>query len=305
MAWTDPSDGSLRVEGSAPPGWRTLRIEFGSVTKGLTGFLLAELDRSGVVPVSSTLGRIFGHRIPRRWRATSLRELATHTSGMARIPLLSRLGLRAFLRHPDPYRQLTSSWVIRRLRWMPRRRAGRFRYSNFGYAVLGAALGTATGIGYQALLRKVVLEPLGMEDARFHGPPYGLVEGLDRSDRAVPPWTMTGFAAAGGLRGGFAELATVARAVAEPTRTELSRAIEDATRPCARVDEATRVGLGWMVTTGSIPIVWMNGGTGGHSTFVAARPTSGASIAAFTNRRHTSAFDRTVIARFDAVGLRS
>jgi len=51
------------------------------------------------------------------------------------------------------------------------RRPGRFRYSNLGYVVIGAAIERIAGISYERALATHVLEPLGITSGGFGAPP--------------------------------------------------------------------------------------------------------------------------------------
>ena len=87
-------------------------------------------------------------------------SLATHTSGLPRIP--GELRPKALARHPDPYADLDHDALVTSLarqRTRPRRRP---RYSNLGVGLLGHALACHAGAGYDALVQARVTGPLGM-----------------------------------------------------------------------------------------------------------------------------------------------
>ncbi|MEO8180644.1 MAG: serine hydrolase [Deltaproteobacteria bacterium] len=81
--------GALRAGGPVPDG-RTL-FEIGSITKTFTSLLLADLVRDGSVeleqPVTSLLPATVSVSVPELdGRAITLLDLATHTSGLPRLP---------------------------------------------------------------------------------------------------------------------------------------------------------------------------------------------------------------------------
>ena len=141
-------------------------FEIGSITKVFTALALADMAEEGLVslddPVESLLP---GVAVPTRGgRVVTLADLASHTSGLPRLPP----GLLRKARNDpaNPYasfsdEDLESSLGRTRLRRKP---GTRFRYSNFGAGVLGHALALRCGCSYEQLIRERVCEPLGLDD---------------------------------------------------------------------------------------------------------------------------------------------
>ena len=79
--------GTTNLRTSEPPNPRTT-YEIGSITKGLTGILLADMARAGEVSVTDTLGELLpdGDAYPAEIRRITLAQLATHASGLPRLP---------------------------------------------------------------------------------------------------------------------------------------------------------------------------------------------------------------------------
>ena len=97
------------------------KFELGSVTKGLTGMLLADAIGRGELTLQTTAGEILADR-PELHEQTqgplhtiTLRELCTHTSGLPRLPrttgTVGRL-VRFALLGLDPYRGQSAERVI-------------------------------------------------------------------------------------------------------------------------------------------------------------------------------------------------
>ncbi|MEU2112991.1 serine hydrolase domain-containing protein [Streptomyces sp. NPDC019507] len=171
-------------------------VEIGSLTKVLTGTALTRMAAAGLLDVDDPV---------ERWlpaapaSGITLRHLMEHTSGLPRTPP----GVKGLSR--DPYAAFTPQALgeaLPRLDRLATSPAGRRQeYSNFGYAVLGAALVAAAQRPYPELLRQQVLEPLGVADEVAVAPP------VDRALRAKgrfgghrATWTMSGaILPAGGL----------------------------------------------------------------------------------------------------------
>lgn len=166
-------------------------VEIGSLTKVFTGTVLTRLDREGLVGLDAPLEDCLDD-VPRGTGIT-LRHLAEHTSGLPRLPA----GPTGPTGPPgDPYAHFTEAVLRETLHDLDRLATGRLGeelYSNLGYAILGHALGAATGLSYQDLVDAYVLRPLGLE--------AGAVTAVPPRDRRLVPtdlfgrprlWTLTG-----------------------------------------------------------------------------------------------------------------
>ncbi|MFF4591049.1 serine hydrolase domain-containing protein [Streptomyces sp. NPDC001388] len=222
--------------------------EMGSFTKVVTATVLEQLARQGALTLDDPVERWLD--VPPGTGIT-LRHLAEHTSGLPRLPPgTTRL---------DPYRKFTDERLhdllagLDRLVTVP---AGEHEeYSNFGYAVLGAALTAATGQAYDDLVALHVLAPLGLaRDAMTSRPPrHTRLLPTGMLGRSAKPWTMTGaILPAGGL---WASPRTLARVL---TGLVLDRSLGEPA-------------LGWQ-RTGPLPVIWHNGATGTASVFAGAVP---------------------------------
>ncbi|MFE8988882.1 serine hydrolase domain-containing protein [Streptomyces collinus] len=172
-------------------------VEIGSVTKVLTGTLLARLADAGRLDPDDRLA-VWLPAVPAGSEIT-LRQLADHTSGLPRLhPQPSSTNPR------DPYATLDSEEfdrILRQLDTIAARKPGAGEeYSNLGYAVLGAALEAAGSGTYEELLRTYVLAPLGVDEITADPPADRTLAARGLFGRPRAPWTMTGpILPAGGL----------------------------------------------------------------------------------------------------------
>jgi D-alanyl-D-alanine-carboxypeptidase/D-alanyl-D-alanine-endopeptidase len=214
-----------------------------------------------------------GVTVPTRDKvAITLQHLATHTSGLPRLPpsLIPRAA------EPDPYAgygedALYQDLIHTQLEVAP---GTRVEYSNYGVGLLGVALGRKIGGGYAAAIKTRVLEPLGLRDT-FVSVPASLeprrAQGTTDDLQPTPPWTFDAIAGAGAL-------ISTARDQLKLIDAELdaaagSRAVLRAPMRLTqeRIDEGGRTaGLGWVID-GSDRF-WHNGGTGGFHSFVGFDP---------------------------------
>ncbi|WP_206505849.1 serine hydrolase domain-containing protein [Streptomyces chrestomyceticus] len=213
--------GSTARESGVPVEPST-RFEIGSLSKTFTALLFAEQAARGEVDHHDPVARHLpaGTCVPVRGTDITLTHLATHTSGLPRLPPgLLRSDIRRL--PTNPYASFTRADVLRSLaRTRLRSRPGtRVRYSNFGVGLLGHALcGAADGLPYEDLLAARVLRPLGLHDtsATASPPPDGTqVTGYGHG-RPRPPFGIPGLPAAGAVRSSARDLLTVAEALIRP-----------------------------------------------------------------------------------------
>jgi len=279
------------ARGGAAPGGGDL-FEIGSVTKALTGVLLAEMVVRGEVALDDPLSRHLPGRQPAwRHREPTLLELATHRSGLPNTPRpLARreLAYGFGVGSRDPWAGVdAAAWADLVAAESPRHApGGRVRYSSLGVGLLGDALAARAGRSYEDLLRERVLAPLGM-DATFVAVPPALaprlLAGHSRRGRPRPPLS-DHLAPAGGLRSTAADLLRLLSACLAPPASDLGRALALAQRPHARVARRVGIGLCWVVSTRPRrpPVVWHNGGTWGFRSwtgFCAERETAAVVLA--------------------------
>ena len=210
---TTHTTGRGRVAGdrSNPPDERTI-FEIGSITKVFTATLLADMARERLVALDDPVQKhlLDGVVVPVRGRPITLADLASHTSGLSRLP--KGFLLPAMLRERrNPYASFTVDELHTAIQaTKPRRAPGRkVRYSNYGVGLLGHALALRAGTSYEELVAERITGPLGMADTGVEVPEAKLprfAEGHNRRGRAVPHWDLPSLAGAGALRSTIVDL---------------------------------------------------------------------------------------------------
>ena len=250
-------------------------FQVGSVTKAFTGLLLADSAGRGIAKLSDPGTDYLPGAVPGK---VTLAELATHTSGLPRLPP----GMRryALLRPRNPYAWYPKSSFLRAARRSLATAPGGqpYAYSNFGGALLGYLLGEAAQVPYQRLVEERICRPLSMTATSFRARP---VQGYSNG-RRVPPWHLGPMPAAGGLYSTARDLAKLLTACLRPEGTALA--------PLALVTHAVigpreEMGLGWHhALRDGRRVSWHNGMTGGYSCMIALDTERQSAIAALANR---------------------
>lgn len=285
-------EAALWHRGRLPDGPRSI-FEIGSITKAFTGTLLAEMARDGLVALDDPVNRYLpeGVRLPARGREITLEDLASHRSGLPRLPR-GLLWRALSVDRRDPY----ARWDAARLeaavaRTRPRREPGsRFVYSNYGAGLLGHALALRMGTTYEALVRERICRPLGLGDTWIETPEADrprLAVGHDRRGRPVPHWDLAALAGAGGLRSTARDLLAFLRLHEPGAKGPLAAAAAETRRP--RITRGKlAVGLGWLTIGPRRKLrhrVFLHeGGTGGFRSFAGFVPDSGVSAVVLANQ---------------------
>ncbi|HEV8631211.1 MAG TPA: serine hydrolase [Thermoanaerobaculia bacterium] len=274
--------GTLAPGSQRAPDDRTL-YEIGSISKVFTSLLLADAVVRGEVtldtPLASLLPEGFVFADPSA-RAITLRMLATHSSGIPRLP--AELDATAF---GNPYARYSDADLLRSLGGMkldfpPGTGAG---YSNFAAGALATGLARRAGLSYAELLARRITRPLGMDDtvvelsaeqrARF-APAFA------SAGEPVAHWDFQSLAGAGGIRSTLADLRRFAAALLHPEKSPLAAAIELAwaKQPLEKTLDGGGQALGWMIAQDG-ETRWHNGMTGGfHAAIFVNRRLGVASI---------------------------
>jgi CubicO group peptidase (beta-lactamase class C family) len=252
-------------------------FEIGSVTKTMTGLLVADAVLRGELSPETRVTDVLGVRGPAG--ECTIGELATHRSGLPRLPPdfdPPRLP-------DDPYNGYSASDLLEAL---ADTEVGPkvFLYSNFAFMVLGLILGEVTGSPFPDLVRERLFEPLGMRSSGCPPPERCRVRGYIRA--AETPWWTSEAPGAFGVGASIHDVSVYLRAHLEPLPTGVGEAIALATTEHAPGPNAA--GYGWAHADGCW---WHNGATGGSRSFVALQPDARVAVALLANSAQTQMID--------------
>lgn len=221
--------GQMSAQNPHPPGGNTL-FEIGSITKVFTSALLACLVEEGVVGLDDPVC-ILDSQLSNLAPEITLRQLATHTSGLPRLP--SNLVPHLLKNINNPYASYTFQDLYHYLsRYQPKRSSRAeevVRYSNLGAGLLGNVLAGRLGMTYEEAVKTKVCLPLGMNDTT-------ITLSSEQRSRLAPPhkssgkraqnWDLPALAGAGALRSTADDLLAFFAATMGVTETPLTRALQ-------------------------------------------------------------------------------
>lgn len=263
-------------------------FEIGSVTKVFTSLLLADMAQKGEVALTDPISKYLppGTKVPERnGRQITLVDLATHTSGLPRLPTNLKPKDLA-----NPYAEYTVAQLYEFLAsyQLTRDIGSQYEYSNLGGGLLGHILALRAGQDFGALIINRVTGVLGMQSTSIGLSPElaaRLAVGHDAQLNAVDNWDMPTLAGAGALKSSTNDMLTFLAAALGYTKTPLAPAMAAQLalrRPTGIPGE--EVALGWhIVTNKGREIVSHDGGTGGYRSFLAFDPKARTGVVVLAN----------------------
>ena len=282
------SYGSPNQGDSRPLNGDTI-FEIGSATKVFTSLLLSDMVEHGEVALSDPVAKYLPPtvKVPERnGRSITLIDLATHTSGLPRLPTNFNP------KDPDnPYAEYSVEQLYQFLSsyQLTRDVGSQYEYSNLAVGLLGLALTRRAGMDYETLVRSRICDSLGMNSTRITLTPEmksRLAAGHNAALDPVENWDLPpAIAGAGALRSSANDLLTFLAANLGHTKTHLAPAMAamlSVRRPTGNPD--LEIALAWHIfTANGKEIVWHNGGTGGYRSFMGFDPKSRVGVAVLSN----------------------
>jgi serine-type D-Ala-D-Ala carboxypeptidase/endopeptidase len=262
-------------------------FEIGSMTKVFTSLLLADMARRGEVSLDDPVVRYLPStvRMPEKnGRSITLVDLATHTSGLPRLP--ENMTPRNI---NNPYADYTVEQLYQFLSNYSLKRdiGAHFEYSNLGGGLLGHVLARRADTNYEALVRSRICDPLGMKDTRITFTPEikaRLAVGHNAELKPVENWDLPTLAGAGALRSTVNDLLTFLAANMGITRSPLAPAMAAMLKVRRLAASSDKIALGWIISTkDGKEIIWHNGGTGGYFSWMGYDTRGGVGVVVLSN----------------------
>jgi D-alanyl-D-alanine-carboxypeptidase/D-alanyl-D-alanine-endopeptidase len=244
-------------------------FEIGSITKVFTSLVLADMVSRKEVTLDDPAGKYLpGHvRMPERsGKSITLLDLATHTSGLPRLP-----GNMKVENVANPYvdYQLDDLYQFLSGYTLLREPGSEFEYSNLGAGLLGHLLANRAGTDYPSLIRSRITQPLGMPDTGITLSP-SMKERMAASHNSMlaptANWDSGTLAGAGALRSSANDMLTFLEAFLGYKETPLAPAMKtmlEVRRPMGHAK--FEIGLAWQIFGRT---AWHSGGTGGFTSAV-------------------------------------
>lgn len=237
-------------------------FETGSISKVFTGTLLANFARDKKLELDDPIHTALDFPLKDQVEIT-FKQLATHTSGLPRIPpSLDSVSL------DNPYKEYGEEVLRKYLSEelvMVNKPGESCDYSNLGFGLLGYVLGEIEDATYEEMAQNLIFSRYDMKHSTTDRKliESTLVKGLNDKGEEVPNWDMAVHMGAGGILSSVEDMAKFGLAQFDPSHTEL----ELSRTNFFKVTENYSMALGWSIIRTESGAVWNwhNGGTGGYT----------------------------------------
>ncbi|GIN96890.1 serine hydrolase [Siminovitchia terrae] len=254
--------------------------EIGSISKVFTTTVLGEMIQKDLLSKGDSIGRY----IPKLSdnHPVTLSHLANHTSGIPGIGLWKSITNLFDSKTPrDPYCLFSLGEVIDYFYKHRKEPKLKFRYSNAGMGLLGHILAMKLNTDYETAIKKIITDPLHMEDTFILVPSekkQRVLQGHDVKGREQQPLHMSDFMGAGALRSTVDDMLKFMKAhiSGENKGYQLTQ------KATLKIAKNMNVGLGWFLED---EIVWHNGSTQGFSSFLGFDPAQQIGVIVLSNYR--------------------
>jgi CubicO group peptidase (beta-lactamase class C family) len=137
---------------------RSTRFSIGSITKPFTAVLIMQLEQQRKLQLTDSLCSYLAE-CPEGWDAIRLHHLLSHSSGIFDFAMAPDADEQRGT--PQTQEQMLARFTHRPLAFAPGENSS---YSNSNYLLLGMVIEKAAGEPYSVVLRRRILEPLGMRN---------------------------------------------------------------------------------------------------------------------------------------------
>ena len=288
--------GKLKAGGTEEVDENTI-FEIGSISKVFTTLLMAQLEEQGdlefsdhaqsflpagvTMPIKEGASQPSGETPPTH---ITLEHLATHTSGLPRMPSNFQP------KDPsNPYADYTCQRLYDFLSSHALEGAvGREPvYSNLGTGLLGHILELQTGKSYEQLLIARICKPLDMDSTTARPRPRDAVRVATAHTGSTPvsAWDFAALAGCGAINSTATDMVIFAAANLGQMDTPLLNAMRLCHAPrTTSARSPVKIGLGWHILgEPGREVIWHNGGTYGFASFMGIRPDTGEGVIVLSN----------------------
>lgn len=262
--------GQTQLEGGRDVDENTV-YEIGSISKVFTTILLANEVLKGRMSLDDPIVKYLPTEVKapsRDGKQITLKDLATHTSGLPRMPGNFK---PADAKNPFADYTLEQLYAFLSDYSLFREIGSKYEYSNLGMGLLGHILELHTDTSYEDLVIERIAKPLGMNHTGINlndEMKANLSIGHDDQLEVTSNWDIPTLAGAGALRSTTKDMVKFLKANMASNNSDLNKAMKlSHALAYSNEDQTFDIGLGWHYAHNN-SIIWHNGGTGGYRAFI-------------------------------------
>lgn len=265
--------GKKSKESSDKPDSSSL-FELASTSKLFTTSALQVFHDRGDLSIYDSIDKFSNNKVnlTEDAKATTLLQLATHTSG---FPSLPDSFIRKVKNELNPYKYLTKADLYEYLTTCEGKKSGgKYKYSNFGLGLLGHIFELKYKDTYENIIKSELCNKLGMEDTTItldNKHRLLLVQGYNANGLPNPIWEDKVLTGAGSFLSNASDMIKFIKANLNESYSSISESLIKTHTKQLNVD----IGIGWHYPMfgekflGLNDIIWHNGMAGGYSSYIA------------------------------------
>lgn len=262
--------GKVSLDDDLVPNEHTV-FEIGSISKVFTSILLADMAKNNELKIDDSAQKYLPDnvKVPKRNdKQIRLSHLATHTSGLPRLPDNMNPA------NPNnPYADYSVKQMYDFLSNHTLRRdiGAKYEYSNLAVGLLGHILALKNGTSYEKLMKTRIADVIGLDETRItltSDMQQHLAKGYS-NEMEAENWDLPTLAGAGAIRSTAYDMLRFLEANIGLEKTPLYSAMKLTHKPRENTGPGgVKIGLGWHIkNSNGKEVVWHNGGTGGYRSF--------------------------------------
>lgn len=259
-------------------------FEIASITKTFTSLMFSIAIDKGLVTSETTLGEIRPEWKNQKLGSITLLELATHRSGLMRLPCDFE-----YEDPSNPYKDYTEKQLIESISderissiegcEIQTHPTQQIIYSNWGSALLANAIGARAHLSFPEMLKNWITDPLKMNDTvvNLNSEQLNrLAQGYTYDFRPIGLWDRLGMMGNGAISSTSNDLLIYARAMIYPDQTPFANSIRR-----VQVRQFSVIAYNWFVTPSQN--IWHDGISGGYTSLMKVYPTKEFAVVNLSN----------------------
>ncbi|NQZ88979.1 MAG: serine hydrolase [Colwellia sp.] len=250
----------------------TTLFEIGSISKTFTSLVLADMVIKGEVNLDDRVSKYLPDSVimpVRSGKHITLRHLATHTSGLSRMPSnfdpADPSNPYVDYSVEDLYHFLSAYQLTRDI-------GEKAEYSNVGMGLLGHVLTLVANTDYESMIRKRILVPLNMHNTviKFKNEALNNVAiGHDHEGKPTSYWDVAALAGAGAIRSSAEDMIKYLKLQMGMIDSDLNKAVALTHQFETVFMGKMKIGLAWIkMPSPNGEFIMHSGGTGGFASFI-------------------------------------
>lgn len=248
-------------------------FEIGSISKVFTTSILADLHLKNKLDLKTNLSKLLPNNIkaPKyKGKEINLEQLATHTSGLERLPVNFTKTVKDPL---NPYSNYQINDLWSGINNYDIKNEQKYSYSNWGMGLLGDLLAYKySNNEYSRLLDQKISNVLNLKSTKIYlskNDIRNLVSGYSEGENEIPNWDFSSIQGAGAIKSNLKDMKVFLKANMGIIETPLNNSLKFSHKKIFDAGNNLEIALGWhIVKLNDKKIIFHNGMTGGYSSFL-------------------------------------